>query len=461
MKLPSNLQLVGRFGRAGESWGDIVARVAALLPDDPLLRDSLDSGTLIPGGQILRGAGNPKAVLFNSAVLEARAGENPSELAARISEWTSMGVGVGVNVTPLLDNNPTSLLDVATVVGASQDQLWRRGLRRTATMIVVDHDVAGQRELAWALRDRAELRHLNFGVRLSDYELQDFNRDPSDIGHHINGLLDVALATGNPGFIFTDRVNRSSADAPVSACNACAEAHLYANEAIPLASINLAEAVHGAVISEDKLTQATQAGVRLLDAAIDASAMPSVECGTEVSKGRRLGLGILGLDSAFRMLGLAYDSAEAVRVSARLARLIGAVAKREAAELKVSRCNPALKRRGLLAVAPTGGISALWGVSSGIEPTFGENLQTEFTNIVVQTGVLFKKYPHQMHWSWHVEHLAAWQAVVDGGISKTVNLPSEADLPTARKLIVQAWGSGAKAVSLYRDGSRPPALRAT
>ena len=54
----------------------------------------------------------------------------------------------------------------------------------------------------------------------------------------------------------------------------------------------------------------------------------------------------------------------------------------------------------------------------------------------------------------HLKMMAATQPFISGSISKTVNLPAEADIETFSDLYWKAWKWGVKAVALYRDGSK-------
>ena len=58
----------------------------------------------------------------------------------------------------------------------------------------------------------------------------------------------------------------------------------------------------------------------------------------------------------------------------------------------------------------------------------------------------------------HIAMLAAWQAHVDGGISKTVNLPEQASIDEVRSVIDLARARGCKGVSIFRENSRPAAI---
>jgi len=54
----------------------------------------------------------------------------------------------------------------------------------------------------------------------------------------------------------------------------------------------------------------------------------------------------------------------------------------------------------------------------------------------------------------HLAMLVAVQPFLSGGISKTINLPSNATKEDVSETYTQAWKQGLKAVALYRDGSK-------
>lgn len=50
------------------------------------------------------------------------------------------------------------------------------------------------------------------------------------------------------------------------------------------------------------------------------------------------------------------------------------------------------------------------------------------------------------------------QKWVDHSISVTVNLPNTANVDLVNKLYIEAWESGCKGMTIYRDGSRTGVL---
>jgi ribonucleoside-diphosphate reductase alpha chain len=59
-----------------------------------------------------------------------------------------------------------------------------------------------------------------------------------------------------------------------------------------------------------------------------------------------------------------------------------------------------------------------------------------------------------IHYMGHVRMMGATQPFLSGAISKTVNVPKEATVEEIQQAYIDSWRLGAKAVSIYRDGSK-------
>src|SRR5205085_3661174 len=59
-----------------------------------------------------------------------------------------------------------------------------------------------------------------------------------------------------------------------------------------------------------------------------------------------------------------------------------------------------------------------------------------------------------IHCMGHIRMMGATQPFISGAISKTVNVPKEATVEEIEQAYIQSWKLGAKAVSIYRDGSK-------
>jgi ribonucleoside-diphosphate reductase alpha chain len=65
-----------------------------------------------------------------------------------------------------------------------------------------------------------------------------------------------------------------------------------------------------------------------------------------------------------------------------------------------------------------------------------------------------KKGQRYIHHSGHIKMMAAAQPFLSGAISKTINLPNEANVEEIAEAYLTSWQLGLKACALYRDGSK-------
>ena len=59
-----------------------------------------------------------------------------------------------------------------------------------------------------------------------------------------------------------------------------------------------------------------------------------------------------------------------------------------------------------------------------------------------------------IHYMGHIKMMGATQPFISGAISKTVNVPRDATVEEIEKAYLESWRLGAKAISIYRDGSK-------
>jgi ribonucleoside-diphosphate reductase alpha chain len=59
-----------------------------------------------------------------------------------------------------------------------------------------------------------------------------------------------------------------------------------------------------------------------------------------------------------------------------------------------------------------------------------------------------------IHYLGHIKMMGATQPFISGAISKTVNVPREATVEDIERAYIESWRLGAKAISIYRDGSK-------
>lgn len=298
-------------------------------------------------------------------------------------------------------------------------------------------------------------------------------------------ITEAAWLTGDPGLYFIDVAERGNPTpwlGMLTGTNPCGEVPLLDNEPCNLGSINLAQHLmldeRGWQPDLAELERTVRLAVGFLDDILDNNTFPDEAITKIAMLTRKLGLGVCGLAEALAIMGIQYDSNEAVQLSEDISKAIQQWAHDESTNIGYEKgmC-PALalrpdsydsevlwQRRNatVTCIAPTGSISQLMETSSGIEPYYslyntrkrrhqGEWLVSEervnFSSFVPHTA-------HEIHWSWHVKHQAAWQANVDLAVSKTINMPNDAtveDIASAYRLM---WELGCKGGTIYRDGSR-------
>lgn len=290
----------------------------------------------------------------------------------------------------------------------------------------------------------------------------------------------------------------------------CGEQPLLPYESCTLGSLNLARFVTGAPrkpsLDYDRLGEATAHGVRFLDNVLDMNQYPLPAIAAITKGNRKIGLGVMGFADLLIMLGIPYDSAEALAIGEQVMRFIrerGHAASAELARVrgvfpnfKGSRLESEGKRlrnATVTTVAPTGTISIIADCSPGIEPLYGvsfartvmddvrlTSLHPEFVRRARAAGIYtpqlaakvasnesiqdLEEVPadlrrlfvtaHDIAPEHHVRMQAAFQRHSDSGVSKTINLPATATKADVAAAFMLAYRLGCKGLTVYRTGSR-------
>lgn len=142
-------------------------------------------------------------------------------------------------------------------------------------------------------------------------------------------MLTRLFETGHPWITFKDPCNiRSPQDhaGVVHSSNLCTEITLNTSitetAVCNLASINLAEHVENGRVLFDKLAQSVRTAIRMLDNVIDINFYPTVEARNSNLRHRPVGLGIMGFQDALYMLGINFDSPDALECADELQEFI-------------------------------------------------------------------------------------------------------------------------------------------
>jgi len=327
-----------------------------------------------------------------------------------------------------------------------------------------------------------------------------------------------AWRNGEPGMIFLDRINADnkvlSKYGPMISTNPCGEQPLLGYESCNLGSINLAKFYIKNLGARDwndeidwsRLIQVVNLAVHFLDNVIDANDYSIPEIAQMTKATRKIGLGVMGFADLLVKLRIPYDSELAREVGREIMQAIKMAADVKSIELGSMRgAFPAwgdsqykihenYRNSCRLTVAPTGTISMIAGCASGIEPLFalvwrkqnileGQTLHyvneqfeedaknygfySEELMAYLSSGGLLENREDVPEWiksvyvtapeispEHHVLMQAAFQKSVDSGISKTINFAKEATPTDVYDSYMQAWQTGCKGITVYRNGSR-------
>jgi ribonucleoside-diphosphate reductase alpha chain len=428
----------------------------------------------------------------------------------------------GVQSTKGVASGPISFMNIFDV---ATETIKQGGTRRGANMGILRVDHPDIERFITCKNDTRRLTNFNISVGLTDAFMEavknkeDFPLINPRTGEEVkkvkaHALFDLivesAWATGEPGIIFLDAINRDNSLphlGDIESTNPCGEQPLLPYESCNLGSLNLAKVVKDGAIDYTQLKKMVHTAVHFLDNVIDANKFPLEVIRERTLDNRKIGLGVMGFADMLIQMGIPYNSEDAVKVGEEVMAFIQKEARQASAVLADRRGNfkyyagsrydgngvGRMRNATTTTIAPTGTISIIAGCSSGIEPLFAisyvrrvlegtelvevhpyfEELakrrgfySTELMRQIAQTGSIreFKEIPqdvrrlfvtaHEVSPQWHIRLQAAFQKYTDNAVSKTVNFPHQATADDVRQVYLMAYDLGLKGVTIYRDGSR-------
>lgn len=301
----------------------------------------------------------------------------------------------------------------------------------------------------------------------------------SDEGVIVTGITSIGI---QETYDFSEPVNHVGY---VNGClvSNCGEIPLVAYGACNLGSLILPNFYQDGRLNKELLEKYVSLMVLYLDNLLDIANWPLDKIKEKVDKYRILGIGVIGLADLLFLEGIPYgNNKRCINYVTKLFTLIKNAAVKASERLAEERgCFPAYdsnkmdypprRNAQLLACAPTGTISALYGASWGIEPYYSQSMirNERLGKDTVTYQVLDKhieKYGELPNYARfaigdnaitvddHLAVLAAISNIVDGAVSKTVNLPRGSGVSDVDKAYRFMYHNGIKGGTIYVEGSR-------
>jgi ribonucleoside-diphosphate reductase alpha chain len=519
-----------RYFMSGEDWEACARRVGSIVAGTENSKASYYADKFsemiyemdfLPGGRILRNAGRPRGSMFNCYHLPI--GDSREEIGQFYKDslilWGEGG-GIGVNASSLRpkgadikgvggqSSGPVSFLRASDAIAETVESGGSRRAAALALMHVAHPDIM---RFIDAKLKHGELSHYNISVAVSEDFLAAVEADTQwefKFAQQTYGKIKAReiwdkiiynmVKCAEPGLLNWDNLikNNSYYYDPVMGTNPCGEAVLAPYDVCDLGSLVLPSFITGTVNTNwKKLEEVIRLAIRFLDNVIEINKYVLKEIDIKAHNSRRIGLGVMGLAEYLFAKKLRYGSTKAVIEIERLMRFIRDVVYETLVELsdekgafpkfdpvaygKASfvRKLPAslrmnVKKHGVrcvtgLAIAPTGTISLLADVTSGVEPLFRKAyMRRDRVGDRMYIQPIYRKFlddkakiedwyvdTDDLKPEDHFEIQSVVQRYVDGAVSKTINMPKGTTSDELSRLSLE-YVRDLKGVTVYVDGSR-------
>jgi ribonucleoside-diphosphate reductase alpha chain len=533
------------FHRLAKEFAKIESKYPNPLFEEEIYELFKDFRYVIPGGSMLYGIGNKFSYssLGNCFVIGDETDSYGSIL--KIDEEQAQLMkrrgGVGHDLSHLrpagslvtnaagTSTGPVSFMDRYSNTTREVAQGGRRG----ALMLTMNIDHPDIIDFIKSKDDLSKITGANISIKVNDLFMEAVeNNNPAAIKIWAP-LIHQAWKSAEPGVLFWDTItkncpaNKYPEFHPVST-NPCGEIPLCPYDTCRLMAINLFSFVKDPFTSDamfdfSKFEEVVTMAQILMDDAVDLEEQKIKKILGKIErdhttadtklreqqlwykildklvKGRRTGLSAIGLADCFAALNLKYASEKSIIFADTLYSEFHKAAY-NASELLATERGPfpiwdssidpiARRNIALLTIPPSGSLSILAGISSGIEPVFNlsytRRRKVEQSDNVVYVDKQGDKWEEYI--VWHpvyknfmdsipkgsvrenpyyqstaneirpydrIKLQATIQKHIDHSISSTINLPKETTEQQISEIYLTAWRLGCKGITIYREGCR-------
>ncbi|MBN1857283.1 MAG: vitamin B12-dependent ribonucleotide reductase [Dehalococcoidia bacterium] len=415
------------------------------------------------------------------------------------------------------------------VFDKTTDVIKQGGMRRGANMAILNVNHPDIQRFISIKKGTGILTNFNLSVGVSDDFMQAVREGAEfalvsprtgEVFQRVSAqdlfdqIVDMAWLSGDPGVVFLDEINRHNPTpqlGKIESTNPCGEQPLLPYESCNLGSINLAHMVSTAgttpQIDFERIAEVVHIAVRFLDNVIEVNSFPLPEIRDMTRSTRKIGLGLMGFADMLMLLGIPYDSEEALIAADDVMAFVESTANAASIELATERGvfpaftgsaydvpnGPRYRNASRTTIAPTGSLSILANCSSGIEPVFGLTYVRHILDKeeFLEVNPLFEQVAREQGFysddlmralaegkslrgmddipedvkrtfvcaydispDWHVRMQASFQRHTDSAVSKTVNFPHDATREDVANVYLLAYKEALKGITIYRDGSR-------
>ncbi|RZO02734.1 hypothetical protein EKG40_25835 [Pseudomonas moorei] len=454
----------------------------------------LDDGAFLPNSPVMMNSEHGSgANMFACHVLAPPVDARAMEIASKIHDGCG---GIGYDLT--------SVADPVAMTQFIEDQTSNRNPDRkrkahSAVTLHVDHPMVAS---FISMCSSLEITHTN--IELDGAFFVALENDEPNAVSNWERICGSIYSTGRPAIAFGEHKSLRSPNGERLILNVCGESLLRENESSLIGSLNASRFVRDGVFDDRAFLDAVEIAVRCLDNLHDIQDHASADVAQRCSESRKIGLSVMGYADALLLLGVRYGTPAALEFATHIMGIAKAAARSTSEALAQIRgsCEVSLMREGeplrrnasLMAIAANGTLSLIANVSGGIEPMFSyvirqivedrviHQMQPTLRRVLREHGLsetdiaevteslVQGKEPtqvsllpaavsramvraHDLSYQDHIQTQATFQSFIDGGISKTINLPSTSSVEDIAAAILSARESGCVGISLYRDGS--------